>query len=1070
MPDLRFDHPEFLLLGLVLVPLLWFGWHALQTTDRLRRWTSLGLRTVLMLALTIVLAGPHKSKTHDHITVIGVLDISGSVQRFGNLPPLSEIVKPDSHTTEQNQTEPDAASHRSNIAYLRQWFRLATRIKEPDDRFGLVVFDGKASAISAPTKGRYVDDNLDVSLAQGTNIADAVRLAIAMFPADTSKRIVLVSDGNETAGSVLDAVRQISTSRNPANTDDQSRKLTPIPIDVLPIAYNVTHDVQVARVEVPPTAQPGQTVPVRIILDAASPTRGRLTLRREGVPVDLNGPQAGSARIVELRAGQSVQLAQVQLGHTPINRFEAIFEAEKPTDDVLPDNDRAEAFTATPSKGTALVINSRAGQVPNLLAQLLNNAGIPATAQMPAELPEDLLSLQNYDLVVLDNVAAAELSANQQQLLAKYVHDLGGGLIMAGGENSFGAGGWNGTPIEDVLPLELDPSKELRLPTAALVLVLDKSGSMNQPVAGARKSQQQIANEGAALAIESLRSDNLVGVVTFDSFAQIVIPLQPNDDSGKIADRVRGIRPEGGTNLGPGLSKAFDMLRDAKVDKKRVVCMSDGRSQSTEDLADLAKRMADAGVQVSSIAVGDDADHETLRQIAEQGGGEFYAVRDPRTLPRVLVDSVQIMNKPLIKEGPFIPQVLATGSTLTAGLTQSPELAGLVITSSRPDPKITVEMLHPDGEPLLAHWQAGLGRAAAFTSNAPGTGAWAQRWVDWPTASTFWVQLARLISRPAFSQDAELLVAMQDDRLHITYDMLQFGLETEAESVRKGYVQVEGVIYKPDGTSAPIRLRQSAPGRYEAQADASLAGNYIVALNPRQGTRQLSPAIGGASRSTGLEFRRYASNLALLEEIIDTTRGRRLDVTDPAAANLFDRNGMPPSVSLLPLWHVFVGWILALLLLDVASRRLAWDYNLIRNAVTRAVAKITPSHVRGRRAADTLATLRRVSTEVDERNSSSSKGIKKFETTGRVAPPPPRNLSDENVPPERVPNADPNRVAAALDAFLGKSVPKLRPEDRPHSVDVQVEAPENTTANLLAAKRRLREQLGDSPDQTQDNT
>ncbi|MCI0631935.1 MAG: VWA domain-containing protein [Phycisphaerales bacterium] len=1048
MPAIRFDHPQLLLLALIAVPLILIGWRAMSLTDPLRRWVALALRAILIVVFAIALARPHMVREHDHLTVIGVLDISGSVQRFANLPPIS-----------LNGSE---AETRSNIAYLRQWFRTATQTKEADDRFGLIVFDGKAAAISAPTRGRYVDDNLDVPIAQGTNIADALHLALAMFPPDSAKRIVLVTDGNETAGNVIEAIKQVGPKL----------ERSAVPIDVLPIAYRITGDVQVARVEAPPTAQPGQVITIRIILESASAAQGTLTLRREGVPVDLNGLEPGNSRAIAVGAGTSVHPAQVALGETPVNRFEAIFEADDPEQNMLPDNDRAEAFTATPSKGSALVVSSRTNVGESGLAQILNDAGVPAKTQPPFQVPDDLLSLQNYDLIVLDNIAAAELTQLQQDMLVRYVNDLGGGLIMTGGDNSFGAGGWNGTGVENILPLELDPPKELRLPTAALVLVLDKSGSMNMPVAGARASQQEVANEGAALAIESLRSDSMVGVVTFDTVARTTIPLQANDDPRRLAQIVRQIRAEGGTNLEPGLRRAQAMLKDVKVAKKRVVCMSDGRSQTTENLPAIAQEMAAGGIQVSAIAVGDEADHETMRKIAEAGGGEFYAVRDPRTLPRVLVESVQVMNKPLIKEGPFVPRVLPTGSTLTGGMEAAPQLDGLVITSPRNDPKAALEMVHPDGEPLLAHWQAGLGRVAAFTSSSPGGGAWANRWSDWPTGATFWTQLARTIARPATSQDAELRATIQDDRLTITLDTGSGSLDEVPQ-----YIQVDGTVYLPDGTTASVRLRQTAPGQYQTQVDARLAGNYIIALNPRQGSQRLAPVIGGVSRSTSPEFRRYASNLALLEEIVQSTGGRRLDVANPLSENLFDRSKVPPSVSFLPAWRTIVIWILALLLIDVACRRLAWDYNLLRSTAQRLFARAFPSQVRGAEAAATLASLRRVSDEVESRtphrvargSSVPNEGESRFDEgfyEGSAEP-----ASVERVPkpvaPVAAPSepAEPSKVAAALDALLGRSsTPKADVSDSA-TVEPDPSAPARTTGSLLAAKRRARQRLDDGRDQ-----
>jgi hypothetical protein len=184
----QFDQPGFLFLALLAIPILLFGWRAMAAGDPLRRGVVLVLRTAIVLALAMMLSGLHLVRSHDQLTVIGLLDVSGSVQRFADLPAIEEL------------------NTRSNIEYLRRWFRQATQTREPDDRFGLVVFDGRAIAVSAPTRSDYVDDNLDVSMIDGTNIAEAVRLGLAMFPADTSRRLVLVSDGNETAGSVMDAL------------------------------------------------------------------------------------------------------------------------------------------------------------------------------------------------------------------------------------------------------------------------------------------------------------------------------------------------------------------------------------------------------------------------------------------------------------------------------------------------------------------------------------------------------------------------------------------------------------------------------------------------------------------------------------------------------------------------------------------------------------------------------------------------------------------------------------------------------------------------------------------------
>ncbi len=1044
--NIYFDQPLLLLLGLIALPLMFIGMRSLTGADLFRRWTLVLLRTILLCALTVTLAGPHIKREHNDLTVIGLLDISGSVQRFARLADLSAQGAPGVPGVPGSQS-------RSYIQHLREWFREATQTKASDDRFGLVVFDGEAIAAAAPTRTDYADDSLDVQIMPGTSIAEAIRLGLAMFPADTAKRLVLVSDGNETIGDAIDAARQAAGGVEPRTGDGQG-----IPIDVLPIAYRVTSDAQILSVETPPNAQPGQTVTVRIIMEASSPIAGRLTLRREGNPVDLNGSAPGNSRPVTLPVGRSVHLTDVELGDTPVNRFEAIFEPDIPMEDVLPDNNRAVAFTATPGKGRVLVLDNRGVNDANVLGQILRHADIPVEVRGPQLLPDDLLSLQNFDLIVLDDVPAFELSQQQHELISRYVNDLGGGLVMIGGENSFGAGGWNGTAVEDVLPLELDPPKEMRLPQAALVLVLDRSGSMNQPVAGARgATQQEVANEAAALAIESLRAESLIGVVTFNTMAYERVPIQSNDDPQAIAARVRSITAGGGTDLYPALVKAHAMLSAVEADRKHVVCLTDGQSD-TEGLESIARRMANENMKINTIAVGDSADHNTLQALAAIGGGQYYPVYNPRALPRVLVDSVQILNKPLIKEVPFVPVVLPTGSSISAGMDRAPQLGGLVVTAPRDDPKAVIEMIHPDGEPLLARWQAGVGRVCAFTSDLGGP--WSEEWTNWPEAIAFWTQLIRSTARPNVSHDAELLTELKDGRLHMTLEA------ADQEEGFLDYLQVEGTVYTPDRDPIAVRLRQTAPGRYEASIPARMAGNYIVALNPRRGDRRLSPVIGGASRSTGEEFRRYNSNLAMLEEIVDLTGGRRLDIADPASVNLFDRSAMPASVSLLPAWRTLIGFAIVILLLDVAGRRIAWSAVGIRGLAADFVTRVTPSAVRGRQAAATLATLRTVSDRLDDQLQASSRHTKKLQPPAPVAPP------DRSPPPEsdigkrRAP--EPGKVTSALNTLLGRSIMKQQP-----NAPLEQEAPEEpkkqpdsdnigsteTTSGLLAAKRRARKRL-----------
>jgi len=1052
-----FDHPELLYLALLAVPLVIVGWLAMSGMDVLRKVLALALRTVLLVGLAVMLASPHMTREHHQVTVIGLLDISTSVRRFANVP---------------QGMEPGSQSY---VDYLRQWFRAATDIKAEDDRFGLIVFDGRAAAVSTPTTEQRFDDTVGVQMVEGTNVAEAIRLGLAMFPADTAKRLVLVSDGNETQGSALEAARRAAGAAGASlEAFDTGDLNTTVPIDVLPVAYSVKNDVQVVRVEAPPHAQAAQTITVRVILEATQATSGQLALYHEGELVDLNGPARGVMRSIELPAGRSVHRAQVQLLDSKVNRFQAVIEPDQPGADVLADNNRAEAFTATPAEGKVLIVDSRADSGSNALAETLRAADFALEVGPPVQVPDDLLSFQRYDLIVLDNVPAYALGTQQQELMSRYVHDLGGGLVMVGGDNSFGAGGWNNTPVEGILPLELNPPRELRLAEAALVLVLDKSGSMNRPVAGARASQQRVANEGAALAVESLRETSYVGVVTFDMFAYTHVPLQRNDDPQEIANQIRGITADGGTNLEPALRRARDMLRQVDVEKKRIVCLTDGQSP-TENLDQLVQGMFDEGIRLTTIAVGDDADDVTLQRLADIGGGEFYLVRNPKILPAVLIDSVQVINKPLIREGAFRPQVQPTGSSLTASMTDAPPLGGLVITTAKPQPTVVVEMTHPEGEPLLAHWQAGLGKTAAFTSSADAP--WAESWQDWPPAATFWTQLARQISRPSMDRDTELTTRINDDdQLVIQLDVLESAVDAEADDAAEvratmNYLTVDGTVYRPDGSAQDVRLKQTGPRRYEAIMPAEQAGNYIVALTPKRSGAPLAPVIGGASRTGSPELRRYSSNIELLRELAELTGGRLLDLADPRAVNVFDRSDLPTSRSVLPVWRTILLMTLALMLLDVANRRIAWSAAGVLGALQRTTARAREARQRSREIATAVGTLREGGAATQQktraaRSAGSSTGAdasrarQPAEISFRTAAPQPQpeQKSKRSKKPDQ---PDRRKVQAALDELLGRT-PAQPEADEPPSSKAEVEPTSDeaqpSTRSLLEARRKAREQ------------
>ena len=887
----------------------------MRTVAASRRVIAGALRFVLLSTLAVALAGPHTVRVTDRFALVAVVDVSASVRTFAG----------------------DATTRGRILDVVRDWIGRATSRRGDEDLVGLVLFDGASVVVSRPSRADATGRDWERRMVDGTDIAAAIRLARSIIPADAAGRLLLVSDGNQTAGDALAAAAEAGGGA--------SR----VPIDVLPLSYALDSEVAVEQVDVPGAVQASAPMPVRVMLSAASEARGFLRLFMDDRPVDLSPGQAGDARAVTLGAGMNVERVDVQLDGRRVHRFRAVFEPETvanaageavPVGDTVPDNNVAEGFTVAPGDGSVLVIDGVSDGDPSgqgsLLASTLRRAGLDVTLLPAASAPSDLLALQDHDAVILQNVPADAMSPEAQQAMATFVQDMGGGLVMVGGPDSFGAGGWKGTPIEPILPVRLDLPEKLVTSQVAIVFVLDNSGSMWRYVLGSARTQQEIANDAAAVAIRTLERSDQVGVITFESTFDELVPLAPHADPDATAAKVRGILSGGGTNAGPALVRAGERLREVKAKHKHIVFLSDGRSERAGDLPTLCETLAADGIKVSTIAIGDDADTPTMSAMAGRGGGTYYYVTNPNTLPQVFVKAVRIVRTPLIREEPFEPVVLSSGSSLLAGISKVPGLGGLTLTQARVEPTVVNAIAAPGGEPVFAHWQVGLGTVAAFTSD---THRWAADWTKDATFEQFWTQVVRGVSRTSVS--AALVPGQQVFRTQVVRDgaaapsvlasavasdgMLRVRATIDAADALADQVVVDAVVHPPGGSPVTVRLNPSGPGEFEGATPASAPGTYVTLVRPRLGDRPLAPLIAGTTINHGVEFRFRSSNDRVLRQVAERSGGRVLSFEQAGEAGLFDRAGVPPRERLLPFWHLLAWTALGALLLDVANRRVAWD-------------------------------------------------------------------------------------------------------------------------------------------------
>lgn len=1040
--SIRFDHPELLWLLLLAAPIVWLGMRSLATLEPHRRYTAIALRLAVLLVLVLMLAGLQAVRTHGDLTTIAVVDQSESVRRFGQ-PPASFPSGPGS-TVE---------------TWIADYLQRAAADRRQNDRFGMVTFDGRSSVRSLPSEAVTLDPGAIERPIEGTDVAAGIRSAMALYPPDTGSRMLLVSDGNSTAGDgdVLAAAREAAAAN--------------IPIDVVPVRFRVGEEVMVEALYAPTEAREGQTIPLRVVLRATAPSAGAVQLLHDGEPVDLNGRAEGVGAPVrredwsveaeasrgEETGGRYVAVKQVDLPlrYTGASRFVAIYEPANAQSDAMSVNNQAEAFTLVQGKGRLLFVNGVEGESGAILPSALASRGIELDVVDQAGVPSTISALQRYDAVVLQNVAADYVSGPQQRLLAQYVNNLGGGLVMIGGPDGFGAGGWTNSPIDDILPVECEIPSQTILPSGALVLVIDRSGSMEEPVGGSSRNKLDLAVEAASLAVGTLFPQDLVGVVAFDDLASWVVELQPNSDARSVIRLIRSIQPGGGTNIYAGLQLAQQRVQAMTMQEaavRHVILLTDGMSDEPAPGAynKLAAEMIASGVTLSTIGVGDGHDKALLARLAAIGGGQYHGITDPDRLPQVFIKEAKTIRKNLIREGVFTPQP-AQFSPVLAGL-DPPELRGFVRTGEKRHPLVTTALLGPEDEPIFAHWQVGLGRTAAFTSDA--TNRWGTPWLQWPGYVDFWTRTMRMIARPAATREADLIATVEGDRLRVRLDVAGSGTGTNGgrgEGAFANFLRVRGSVILPDGNAQDVELSQTGPGLYETQTPATQTGNYIVTLfteDPQSGERRT--VFGGASRAPGRELRRFTPNLPLLQQVAEITGGRFVDpmVGDPPG--LFERTRPFETRSVRPLWRTLVPWLLALLLLDVACRRIAWDPVAMRRWAADRFKAAGPAGD-DEKAAATLAGLKRKRGEVAAAQPTEVAP----EAVAALRPPPRKRRKFEAGKDYQ---AAGDLAAAVGGAQADRPAPQAEPA-KPQAAEEGGDGP--MTSRLLAAKKRTQQKLED---------
>jgi Ca-activated chloride channel homolog len=767
--------------------------------------------------------------------------------------------------------------------WARNWVSAAISALPPGSHSDTIEFGERAQLVgSTPPPGGTTD------------LTAALRLAATLVPREPSlaPAIVLLTDGWQTVPS--------SPRASPADAVPAGIRVSYVQIPPSTAAGQRPGLAVVHSLDVPPIARAGDRIDVTIGLQAATAVDAQLRLSLDRMVV-ADGPvhlEAGDTRLSlpqRVAAAGFVEVrAELQVAEQTMKSTLSAVVVAKPAGRVLVLEDDAPV---------------KRDQADGLVA-LLQGEGLEVDRRPASSLPPSASALSTYDGLVLVNTPATSLSLDQQRTLVAFVQDLGRGLLVVGGARTFAPGGYQGTPLDDLLPVSAEPPIEPQQGGLALFLVIDRSGSMDMRTGAGTSSagatKMAMANEAAIEAIGLLQPQDTAGVIAFDSSFQWVVPptkLSGLDDAKRAQALISKIKAGGGTSILPPLEAAYQAALNADAPLKHIILLTDGESND-HGYEDLIARMKADRITLSTLAIGSDADTRLLSNLAHIGGGRYYFTERGTQIPRIASKETTILTRNAVIEGQVAALVADPSPILRSLSGDLPALSGYVATT-RKDRAVTA-LETEKGHPLLAHWQYGLGRVVVWTSEAQQ--GWASDWAKWPDAAQFWSQAVRWSLPAPVRADFQPSAQLGPDGRQVTLQVQALRDDAHFADLQ----DTRATVVAPDGSAREVRLPQTGPGTYGLETRIAGPGTYRVLF--AQGARQ---EVAGFSAPDAIEMHSVGINRALLDLLATTSGGHELanaaDFSQPG-------NGPGPAITL---WPWLLGLALVLLPLDVFLRRRA---------------------------------------------------------------------------------------------------------------------------------------------------
>lgn len=837
-----------LIFAILLLVVEWIV-YVLQVNSNKKK-QFLVVRLLVLLAVILAMTGVSVSKKQKKAETIFLVDVSDSMS--------------------------------GNIDEVENYLRTAVSDMPEKNMAGIVAF-GKDTAVDQfLTDKKIFTEFTTEPITIATNIEKAVNAACSMFDEGVTKRLVLITDGSENEGSM-----------NLAATTLKGRDVELYTI-AMEDSIGGNSEVYIDGLEAPNVIHVGDHYNVTVSVTSNVETDATLSL--------FAGRTAKGQQSIHLTKGTN-QFVFEDVGEDgTIAQYKAVIE---PQEDTISVNNTYVTFAEIEARPRVLLVEGTPDEAKEF-EKVLAAANIDYDTMTPKGVPVTLSELNQYKAVITLNVHYDDLRDGFTTVLDSYVKDFAGGYICIGGDNSYALGSYRGTELEQMLPVYMDLQGEKEIPKMAMTFVMDQSGSMTSPSEeNSSVTGLDLAKQAAVSGVSEVRATDEVGVLAFDDKYNWIVPIQEATDVEQLKEDIRTIGYGGGTSIYPALQEAYlrTLKSDAKI--KHIVLLTDGQDGYNQ-YDGLLKLINDAGITVSTVAVGSGSDQKTLSYIAETCGGRFYYTDINNSIPRIFAQEVYLSTNTYLRNEEFYPTITSNNEVLGGVMDEGcPALLGYIAATAKPTADVILESGEED--PILTTWQYGLGRTIAW--NSDGTNEWTAQYATWENYPMLWSNIIQYVISDTELGEDSLEVTKEGNTAVISYTTKEYDKNTK----------VQAVVTDENGTAKEIALDALKPGSFEASVDMDGIGVYNVSIRKKSGEEVVKNYNTAYSNQYSVEYQ-FTDTKTDLATFTKQAGGVELTLTDSIWEQ--KQETVKAKVSLTVPLLIFA---MLLFLIDIIIRRFSID-------------------------------------------------------------------------------------------------------------------------------------------------